>query len=111
MRAGCHRRAATKPIKPPERIAVLAGHWAKVGGKLDKAVEAYSKSVATLESRVLVSARRLRELKAAVEGAEIEAIEPIERTSRALQAGSLFQYPRMRLDSELHRLLQDRDMQ
>jgi DNA recombination protein RmuC len=76
-----------------ERIAVLAGHWAEVGGRLDKAVEAYNKSVVTLESRVLVSARRLRELKAAPEGAEIEAIEPIERAPRALQAGELSSMP------------------
>jgi len=56
------------------------------GSRLDKAVEAYNKSVATLESRVLVSARRLRDLKAAPEDVEIEAIAPIERTARALQA-------------------------
>ncbi|MEW6682208.1 MAG: DNA recombination protein RmuC [Nitrospirota bacterium] len=76
-----------------ERIATLAGHWAEVGGRLDKAVEAYNKSVATLESRVLVSARRLRELKAAPEGTEIDAIEPIERTPRTLQAGELLSIP------------------
>jgi DNA recombination protein RmuC len=68
-----------------ERIATLAGHWSDVGARLDKAVEAYNSSVATLESRVLVSARRLRDLKAAPEGVEIEAIEPVERTTRALQ--------------------------
>lgn len=72
-----------------ERIAVLAGHWSDVGGRLDKAVEAYNKSVATLESRVLVSARRLRDLKAAPEDLEIETIEPVERTPRALQVQEL----------------------
>jgi DNA recombination protein RmuC len=69
-----------------ERIVMLAGHWSEVGGRLDKAVDAYNKSVATLESRVLVSARRFRDLKAAPEDMEIEAIEPVERTARALQA-------------------------
>ena len=69
-----------------ERIATLAGHWSEVGGRLDKAVDAYNKSVATLESRVLVSARRLKDLKAAPEGVEIEAIEPVERVARGLQA-------------------------
>lgn len=72
-----------------ERIAVLAGHWSEVGGRLDKAVEAYNKSVATLESRVLVSARRLRDLKAAPEDTEIETIEPVERVTRGLQAAAL----------------------
>jgi len=69
-----------------ERIAMLATHWTDVGNRLDKAVEAYNKSVATLETRVLVSARRLRDLKAAPEDTEIEAIGPAERTARVLQA-------------------------
>lgn len=43
----------------------------------------------TLESRVLVSARRLRDLKAAPADIEIEAIEPVERTARAVQAPEL----------------------
>lgn len=54
-----------------------------------KAVEAYNKSVGTLEARVLISARKLRELEAAPEGVEIEAIVPVERTTRALQAPAL----------------------
>lgn len=49
-------------------------------------IRTISRSVATLESRVLVSARRLRDLKAAPDGVEIEAIEPVERTARVLQA-------------------------
>jgi DNA recombination protein RmuC len=69
-----------------ERIAKLAEHWAEVGQRLDQAVEVYNKSVGTLESRVLVSARKLRDLKAAPEDVEIEVIEPVERTARVLQA-------------------------
>jgi DNA recombination protein RmuC len=69
-----------------ERLATLAGHWTEVGERLDKAVDAYNKSVGALESRVLVSARRLRDLKAAPENAEIEVVEPVERETRALQA-------------------------
>ena len=40
----------------------------------------------SLDSRVLVSARRLRELKAAPKGTEIETIEPVEHTARYLAA-------------------------
>ena len=69
-----------------ERIVNLAGHWTDVGNRLDKAVEAYNKSVATLESRVLVSARKLRELKAAPEDVEIDLIGPIEKMVRVLKA-------------------------
>lgn len=59
------------------------------GGRLDRAVAADNRPIGTLESRVLVSARRLRELKDGAEDVEIEAIEPIERTARALQAAEL----------------------
>jgi DNA recombination protein RmuC len=76
-----------------ERIVNLAEHWTDVGTRLDKAVEAYNKSVATLESRVLVSARRLRDLEAAPKDIEIEAIEPVERTTRALQAPEMVPVP------------------
>jgi len=38
---------------------------------------------------VLVSARKLRDLKAAPEDTEIEVIEPVERGTRALQAAAL----------------------
>src|SRR5689334_21780697 len=55
-----------------ERIVKLGEHWSNVGEKLGKAVDAYNSATTTLESRVLVSARRLRELKAGPEGAEIE---------------------------------------
>ena len=69
-----------------ERIALLATHWSEVGARLDKAVEAYNRSVATLESRVLVSARRFRDLRAAPEDVEIESLEPVDRETRPLQA-------------------------
>jgi DNA recombination protein RmuC len=69
-----------------ERIASLADHWGTVGQRLDQAVKSYNDSVASLESRVLVSARRLRELKAGAEDLEIAPIEPVERVARKLQA-------------------------
>jgi DNA recombination protein RmuC len=72
-----------------ERIATLVSHWSDLGKRLDRAVEAYNSSVATLESRVLVSARRLRDLKAAPEGVELEPIEPVERATRALQSSEV----------------------
>lgn len=74
-----------------ERIAKLGEHWATVGDRLGKAVDAYNAATGTLESRVLVSARKLRELKAAPEDLEIDALEQIDRTPRALQAVEIVQ--------------------
>jgi DNA recombination protein RmuC len=70
-----------------ERIGTLAGHWNDVGQRLGKAVDAYNKSVVTLESRVLSSARRFGDLKVA--NTEIESVEPIGVLPRVLQAPEL----------------------
>jgi DNA recombination protein RmuC len=72
-----------------ERIGKLAGHWTDVGAKLEKAVIAYNASVGTLETRVLVTARKFQELKAAPEGEQIEAPAPVDTVPRALQAPEL----------------------
>ena len=56
------------------------------GCGLDRTVAACSSDVAVLDSRVLATARRLRERKAASEELEIEAIEPVEQGARVLQA-------------------------
>jgi DNA recombination protein RmuC len=50
-----------------ERIRVFLQSWDDVGSKLDQAVAAYNKSVASMESRLLVSARKLQSLGAATE--------------------------------------------
>jgi DNA recombination protein RmuC len=72
-----------------ERIAVLGDHWAGVGKNLNDAVSAYNKSVATLESRVLVSARKFRDLKAAGEDKTVRELNPVELLPREVQAPEL----------------------
>jgi DNA recombination protein RmuC len=72
-----------------ERIARLASTWNQVGDKLGKAVEAYNKSVGTLETRVLVTARKFEDLRAAPDGEEIEAPEPVDTVPRPLTAKEL----------------------
>jgi DNA recombination protein RmuC len=66
-----------------DRLRVLGAHVENVGKGLDRAVEAYNKAVGSLESRVMVSARKFVELGAPVTD-EIAELEPIETTTRNL---------------------------
>jgi len=68
-----------------ERIRVFAGHLGDVGKNIDRAAESYNKAVGSLESRVLVNARKFRELGAA-SGDEIETLDTIDKTTRMIQA-------------------------
>jgi DNA recombination protein RmuC len=68
-----------------KRIADLGGHWIDLGRNLSRTVEAFNSAVGSLESRVLVSARRFRELGAASSASEIDVVEPIEKTTRSLK--------------------------
>jgi DNA recombination protein RmuC len=66
-----------------ERIRVMATHFDSLRRSLDGATDAYNRAIGSLESRVLVSARKLREL--GVGGGEIASLEPVEPTARQLQ--------------------------
>jgi len=66
-----------------DRLRHLAGHITSVGANLDRAVESYNKAVGSLETRVLVSARKFAELGASV-AEEIPELPPIETSSRTL---------------------------
>jgi DNA recombination protein RmuC len=66
-----------------DRLRKLATHITGIGTNLDRAVEAYNQAVGSLESRVLVSARKFAELGAPA-AEPIPAVEPIEKTTRSL---------------------------
>lgn len=67
-----------------DRIRVLADHFGDLRKGLEKAVDAYNKTVGTLESRVLVSARKFRDMEAAPT-AEIGQPGMIEKAPRLLE--------------------------
>ena len=66
-----------------DRLRIFAGHFESIRRGLDSAVEAYNRSVGSLEARVLVSARRFKDLGAGSEE-EIGAVEMIDRAPRQL---------------------------
>lgn len=51
-----------------ERLSTMADHMAKVGKGLGGAVNSYNAAIASLETRVMVTARRFKELKATAGG-------------------------------------------
>jgi DNA recombination protein RmuC len=71
-----------------DRIAKLAEHFENVGRSLARAVQAYNGAVGTLETRVLVTARRLKD-KGVTPSEEFREVETIDQTPRLLGAPEL----------------------
>jgi DNA recombination protein RmuC len=67
-----------------KRLSDMGDHWNKAGRALERAVDAYNSAVGSLESRVMVSARKFAELKTAPLGVEITPLEPVDKRVRAI---------------------------
>jgi DNA recombination protein RmuC len=70
------------------RIRTLAENFGKVGASLAGAVDNYNKTIGTLEGGVLPAARKFKELQPSTER-EIEILELVEKTTRAIQTTEL----------------------
>jgi DNA recombination protein RmuC len=70
-----------------ERIGNVLEHIMTVGQSLDKSVQAYNRAVASIEARLVVSARKLRELS--VTDAEVPELPRIEIVSRKFEPTDL----------------------
>ena len=70
-----------------DRLSGMGKHLERVGKSLTNAVGSYNQAVGSLETRVLVSARKLSAL--GVVDAELTAPEPVSETARPLAAPEL----------------------
>jgi len=66
-----------------DRLRAFAAHFAEAGTGLRRAVESYNRAVGSLESRVLITARRFKEFGAAG-GDDILEVDAIDETPRRL---------------------------
>ena len=69
-----------------ERLGKLADHFSKLGRSLGNAVEQYNSAIGSFETRVLITARKFEELKAAPEAATIANLEPVDKIPRSSQS-------------------------
>jgi DNA recombination protein RmuC len=73
-----------------ERLAIVGEHLAKLGKSLGGAVEAYNKTVGSVETRVLVTARKFKDLSvSSAKVSELEELAPVDQSPRALSAPEL----------------------
>jgi len=71
-----------------ERITTFSGHMDTVGKNIGRAGEAYNKAVSSLESRVLVSARKFEDLHAAPQGKALPEMEPLDQSLKSLETAA-----------------------
>lgn len=72
-----------------KRLGDFGGHMTVLGKELGQALTAYNKAAASLDSRVMPSARKLEKLGAAPDGVSIDPLAPILDAPRSLGAPEL----------------------
>lgn len=65
-----------------DRLSVMVNHFKKLKRSLDNANEAYNDAVASFESRVLVTARKFKDLKVVDGKADIDVLPIVEKVTR-----------------------------
>lgn len=68
-----------------KRLADMNSHFSKMGRSLSSAVDAYNKGIGSLETRVLVTARKFKELGISHAQIEIEEVECVDKAPRELE--------------------------
>lgn len=72
-----------------ERLSKLGEHWNSVGKNLGQAVKAYNDATGSLETRVLVTARKFEDLQVAPEGKSLPVVLTVDQATRTVQAAEL----------------------
>ncbi len=72
-----------------DRIQTLGHHWSQLGGQLDKAVQAYNEATASLDSRVMVTARRFKSLQVSGDEQPPSQLEPRNCSSQTARSEEL----------------------
>jgi len=70
-----------------ERLGTMAGHFDDLRRGLDRAVEGYNNVVGSLEGRVLVSARRFKDL--GVTSEDLPSVHVVDESVRGIQAAEM----------------------
>ncbi|MEO6880203.1 MAG: DNA recombination protein RmuC [Mycobacteriaceae bacterium] len=73
------------------RLGTVGSHLERLGGQLGRAVDSFNSTVSSMESRVLVTARKLGETGVDSGNGPIAAVTPIEASPRRLQAVELLE--------------------
>ena len=76
-----------------KRLSVMGGHASAVGRALDQAVGKYNQFVGSLESQVMVSARRFEDLQVDHQGKTLPDLAPVETAPRVLSRPELIASP------------------
>ena len=82
-----------------DRLATFAGHLDDVRKRLDGAVQSYNQAAGSFESRVLVTARRMKDLKVTT-AEDLPPAEPIDTVPRVLKQMGLMGLPDGIVESE-----------
>jgi len=83
------RRISELGVELYQRLGKLGEHWQALGRHLGQTVRAYNDATGSLESRVLVSARKFDALGVSAEGKGLIEPAPVESTPRMPQAAEL----------------------
>jgi DNA recombination protein RmuC len=72
-----------------KRVSDLGGHLQKLGRSLDQSVDAYNKVVGNVETRVLVSARKMKDQKLIGNEPAIPSLQRVEQRAREFSSPEL----------------------